>query len=330
MSKKNKSWMYVCCLACSLVMGGSLLTACSAMSDGQKKKAGTEARESEAVPQQGGTEEEAFPFPQIPEVMTDPEERRSYLLAHYWDEFDFADTTLLHRAEVTEQGVVNYIALVASHPDEAEADASLDAFCRLLAPSEEARQTMASLMDKYLYDPMSPMRNDALYVRFLNKLLVYVPAGDARRERWNFLRELAGRNNPGQEATDFTYYLPDGSRHTLRGTKAEHLLLLFYDPECENCHAAMQEMKANAALAEAVRSGRVTVLAIYTEGNPDVWKARLGEMPAGWVVGTDREIIKTKALYDLKAMPTLYLLDRTKRVQMKDVAFDDIRTALGL
>lgn len=303
----------------------SALASCSVRADGRDKMAESSARtESTTAPQEGLTAQDAFPFPEIPSVLTRPEERRSYLLAHYWDAFDFADTTLLHKAEVTEQGLVNYIALVASHPDAVEADEALDAFCRALAPSEEARETMPQLMEKYLYDPMSPMRDDALYVRFLDRLLVRIPASDARRSRWEFQRDLAGRNNPGQSATDFTYYLPDGSRRTLYGTRAKTLLLFFYDPECENCHATLSEMKADESLAEAVRSGQVTVLSVYTEGNPEVWRARLGEMPQGWIVGTDREAIKLQALYDLKAMPTLYLLDGSKKVVLKDASFRQI------
>lgn len=242
-------------------------------------------------------------------------------MLHYWDRYDFADTTLLHRAEVTEQGWVNYVALVGSHPDRKEADEAVDGFCRKMAAVEAARGTFPALLEKYLYDPMSPLRDDALYVRFLDRLLAHAPRGDARRDRWMFLKELAGRNNPGQPAEDFTYYLPDGQKRTLYTTPGRQLLLFFYDPECENCHATLLEMKADEALAEAVRQGQVTVLAIYTEGNPAVWRARLDEMPAGWTVGTDREVIKQKALYDLKAMPSLYLLDADKRVLRKDAPF---------
>ena len=283
-----------------------------------------EGVETEAVQQDTPGGEEPFPFPDIPEVMTNPDERRSYLLQHYWDRYDFADTALLHRAGVTEQGLVNYVALVASHPDQEEAARAVDGFCRTMAAKDEARDVFASLLEKYLYDPMSPLRDDALYVRFLDRLLAHAPKEDARRDRWSFYKELAGKNNPGARAQDFAYYLPDGRKQTLYGTPGRQTLLFFYDPECENCHTTLLEMKASAALAEAVRAGQVTVLAVYTEGSPDVWHARLGEMPEDWIVGTDREVIKTKALYDLKAMPTLYLLDAEKRVVRKDVAFGQL------
>ena len=303
---------------------GVAVTACAGRPAGQgtPEAQAERAEVSRQGAQDGG---ESFPFPDIPEVMTDPDERRSYLLSHYWDRYDFADTALLQRAEVTEQGLVNYVALVASHPDGGEADRAVDGFCRSLMATSAAQKVFPDLLEKYLYDPMSPLRNDALYVRFLDGLLAHAPKENALRDRWRFYRELAGKNNPGQPAQDFTYYLPDGQKRTLYGTAAKQLLLFFYDPECENCHETLLEMKASAGLAEAVRDGRMTVLAIYTEGNPAVWQARLDEMPADWVVGTDREVIKTRSLYDLKAMPTLYLLDGDKHVLRKDAGFGGLR-----
>ena len=88
-------------------------------------------------------------------------------------------------------------------------------------------------------------------------------------------------------------------------------------------------MTASTALAEAVKTGRMSVLAIYTEGNEETWRKALPDMPEGWVVGTDRETVKTGALYDLKAMPSLYLLDGQKKVLLKDAAFEEISRFLG-
>lgn len=40
--------------------------------------------------------------------------------------------------------------------------------------------------------------------------------------------------------------------------------------------------------------------------------------------------MKEEALYDLKAMPSLYLLDGQKRVLLKDAPLSQIREVLGL
>ena len=78
------------------------------------------------------------------------------------------------------------------------------------------------------------------------------------------------------------------------------------------------------------RYRQLTVLAIYTEGNPEAWENDLSSIPSGWLAGTDREAIKLGALYDLKAMPSLYLLDGEKRVLLKDAPYSRIRAELGL
>ena len=51
-------------------------------------------------------------------------------------------------------------------------------------------------------------------------------------------------------------------------------------------------------------------------------------MPKEWIVGTDQEQIKTEALYDLKAMPVLYLLDKDMNVLLKDASYPIIQNYL--
>lgn len=276
---------------------------------------------------------DSFPFPVIPEVLTSPEDRKTYLLTHYWEQFDFADTTLVNNRDVTEQGFVNFIALLAdgTTPEELTRE-SLENWCAGFVGKEHARQVLTQTADSYLFNPNSPFYNEALYGMYLEALLGKLPQTDAMRSTYRFKLELIRRNNVGEKATDFVYYLSDGTRHTLAATpvKSNRLLLMFYDPECESCHEVLLQMAADTALAEAVRAGKLSVLAVYTEGNEEAWRKALPDMPECWTVGTDRKAVKTGALYDLKAMPSLYLLDGSKTVLLKDAAYEKIRATLAL
>ena len=273
-----------------------------------------------------------FPFPEIPATMTEPEARKAYLLTHYWEQFDFADTTLVDNRDVTEQGFVNFIALLADNTLEELVRESLKNWCTGFVGKDYARRVLTQTTDEYLYNPNSPFYNERLYGMYLEALLGMLPQADAMRSSYQFKLKLVKRNNPGNQATDFTYYLPDGRRRTLADTqvKGDRLLLMFYDPECESCHEVLLQMAADTALAEAVRTGKLSVLAVYTEGNDEVWRKALPDMPEGWMVGTDREAVKGGALYDLKAMPSLYLLDGKKTVLLKDAAYEKIRATLAL
>ena len=299
-----------------------------------RAKPGTaEAKERSYTDSSVVQQQAQFPFPEIPATLTEPEARKVWLLTHYWEQFDFADTTLVDNRDVTEQGFVNFIALLLDGTTSEElVRESLKNWCKGFVGKDHARKVLTQTADSYLFNPNSPFYNEALYGLYLETMLDVLPQTDAVRSSYQFKLELVRRNNPGDRTTDFTYYLPDGTRCTLgtTPTKNNRLLLVFYDPECESCHEVLLQMAADTALAEAVRTGKLSVLAVYTEGNDEVWRKALPDMPEGWMVGTDREAVKTGALYDLKAMPSLYLLDGQKTVLLKDAAYEKIRATLAL
>ena len=44
----------------------------------------------------------SFTLPTIPPMLTAPEQRADFLVKHYWDNVNFADTNYIHHPEVTE------------------------------------------------------------------------------------------------------------------------------------------------------------------------------------------------------------------------------------
>lgn len=273
-----------------------------------------------------------FPYPKIPSLLTTPKDRKAYLLTHYWDRFDFSDTALVANRDITEQGFVDFIALLA---DGQTADGlikeSMENWCGSFIPQRQARRTMMNLADDYLYNPNSPFYNERLYDVYLQAMLAKLPTGDAQAGTMTFRRKLLSRNRVGTQASNFVYYLPDGTSRSLASTtvRGNYLLLVFYDPECGSCHEVLERMKTDEVLNEAVRTKQVSVLAVYTEGNEAVWRKTLADMPKEWTVGTDREAVKSGALYDLRAMPSLYLLDGQKRVLLKDAPPEAVKSALN-
>lgn len=53
-----------------------------------------------------------FRLPDVPVTLTAPEDRAAYLSLHYWDHFDFADTSLISRPEITEQAFVDFLGIL--------------------------------------------------------------------------------------------------------------------------------------------------------------------------------------------------------------------------
>jgi len=68
-----------------------------------------------------------------------------------------------------------------------------------------------------------------------------------------------------------------------------------------------------------VANGTLRILGIYIDGDIAAWKDRAGQLPAHWVNGYDPDgIIRADRIYYVRAIPSIYLLDRDKRILMKD------------
>ena len=57
-----------------------------------------------------------FTLPAIPQIMVAPEQRAEFLVKHYWDNVNFADTNYIHHPEITEQAWVDYCDILNHVP----------------------------------------------------------------------------------------------------------------------------------------------------------------------------------------------------------------------
>ena len=126
------------------------------------------------------------------------------------------------------------------------------------------------------------------------------------------------------KATDFLYIDKGGKSGTLHKFEAEETLLIFYDPDCDNCTEIIEKLRYNRELNAKIMSGKMKVLAIYAEDNLELWKRELAKMPTNWVVGRAVSKIKPLGLYILRAMPAIYLLDKDKKVVKKEAVPENL------
>ncbi len=264
----------------------------------------------------------------VPSMITDPEERATWAAAHYWDHFDFQDTAYIHLPEITEQALADYVDLLQYVSPETAAS-SLSA---MLTKAEAGKKVFAhffGLYEKYLYDPNSPMRNEELFIPVLQTVMRSSAFDETEKIRPAYLLEQTLKNRIGETAADFSYTLADGRRQTLHGTQAEWLLLYFYNPDCHTCKETTHQLASGLAVAKWMEEKNLKILAVYPDADLTAWKTHLSQMPAGWINAyNEGGVVKEQEIYDLKAIPTLYLLDKEKKVVLKDVTFGRLETFL--
>jgi len=269
-----------------------------------------------------------FQMANIPSMITDPDQRAAYLAQHYWDNFNFADTIYVHEADVTEQAMSNYIdVLKRVQPD--MASSSIKAMLAKAEVDSTMFAYMAGLYDKYLYDPNSPMRDESLYISVLQVITASAKVSEVDKIRPQHLLDLALKNQVGRPATDFIYTLPDGSTGRLHSIKADMLLLFFYNPDCHNCQQITRQLDDSEVVNRLMQSKQLKILAVYPDEDIEAWRKHVSLMPVSWINSYDKSLdLKNKEVYDLKAIPTLYLLDKEKKVVLKDATFAQVEAYL--
>lgn len=266
--------------------------------------------------------QQSFPYPAIPDTLHSVEQRAGYLSEHYWDNYNFADTLLLKSKEVTEQGFVNFIDILnrfnldnaskgVAHKDIARKDIArkditqkditqkgiaqkgIACFTRKAFSNAAAKERFENLIEHYFEDQLSPVRNDRVYLIFLEEMKNSPCFDETEKERIAFKIKTTNKNLPGDIAINFKFKDENGKEHQLSDYKDQKVILYFYDPDCENCHEVSAWLKQQTIPAD------IKVLKMIADNH-------------------------ISYMYSLKNMPTIFLLDKENKVILKDCTAQEL------
>ena len=250
-------------------------------------------------------------------VELSPEQELREVLDHYWDGFDFEDTEALKRLnrEQLVYAISEYVSLIPAE----DADTRMRDLIHRASTSHDMLDYFATVCEIVLHNPNSPLRNDEYYIPVLEELVSSPLLDEYERIAPAYDLEIALKNRIGRQATDFVYTLEDGSEHRLYDIKANYTILMFSNPECPLCGEIMRQIASSPLLTALVEHGVLKVLTLYPDEDVARWRKHLDNIPSNCIKAYDKgTIISKERLYNLSAIPALYLLDRDKRVLIKD------------
>ncbi len=281
------------------------------------------------------------PMPEPPAMISEPEEAAEYVVSNFWNEF-------LGKSFPCDSNIVNGVP--ADDVEEA-----LGTFVTILersCPIDFGRKAMAGFFDqvekfqaadtasnvfgffekmvpKYLYDPNSPVRNEDLYLPYVSRLAVSGYSDSDSRPSYSFEAEMCSLNMIGSPTADFSFTDLSGRRHTLYEVKAGTTLLFFTNPGCPACKDIIQALTSDARIADLVASRKLAVVNIYIDEELDKWREYASVYPKDWYNGYDQDyLIRSDVTYNVRAIPSLYVLDNEKKVIMKDAPVENVLSYL--
>lgn len=276
--------------------------------------------------------EDGFPMITPPETIVSEEARAEYLTIHFWDAY---------LGETYEMGVDS---LCMNGISRKALEDNFALWAVLLEPSSEEVVTkavaqwfkgitswpvcavhpgifneMTALAGKYMYDPQSPVHNEVSYAVVAQTLSQYPGIDSLQRKIYANQAHLCSLNKEGTKAGDFTFITPDGSEKTLYSVKAPLTLLVFSNPGCKMCEDIQRVMAGSPDLAEMLEDGQLAIVNIYPDEDVAAWRKVVKDYPKTWISGIDKDqSIRNEQIYNLWAIPSLYLLGSDKTVILKD------------
>src|SRR5690606_34792687 len=243
-------------------------------------------------------------------------------LLKYWDGFNFKEKIQAGNPDAVEQKLVDFMALFSTVPDTVMQIAVHD----MLKKASVEPQNFAFFLDKYnhyLYDPNSPMRNDEYYEQVLSYLAVDETLSQEERTKHALLLELVRKNQVGTLATDFEFLAKNGKyRRMHEGTKP-YKMLVFYDPTCAQCEAIMKDLGYTPAVHNCIENGFLEIVSVSLHPDKARWTSYQKRIPDNWVNGWDEKgHVINNGLYNIRAYPTIFLLDESNVVLLKDAPLD--------
>ena len=266
-----------------------------------------------------------FPYPHIPDSIEVNHDRLTWMLNHFWQSFDVADLSA-ENISTGEQGFVDFVTLLAAADSLQTAEAA-HIFAQRMMTEPAAATPYIDIIDHYLRDPLSPLRDDRIYAALTGAILS-LPGNALTAEtkaRLTDARQLAMLNMSGIVANDFTFADNAGKEYRLYDIKAQYLVLYFYDPECAEC----RQLKDRVIQSPVLQDERIKVVRIYPEEDANAWTKAARNLPPAWTDGrVTGGALASQRIYWFAQMPSFYLLDTDKRVVLKDATLDQLEHKL--
>ncbi|MDR2384487.1 MAG: DUF5106 domain-containing protein [Tannerella sp.] len=267
-------------------------------------------------------------MPKIPSTLTETSQRADYLALHYWDNFDFLDFVKLKKDELLERGFADFIDLLSITSKETM-ELAINILMKKAEIDPDLIITLATLSEKYLYEPNSPLGDEEKFIPFMRYMINSRKVVEENKIRPRFMLEYVLKNRLGEVANNFTYKLINDDTGTLHSIEADYTLLFFKNPTCEECNKLAKKLIFSPIVNDLVKDGKLKILTVYLLDDVDEWRNHASSVLHSWIYARDAEgKINLEGIYNIKRYPTVYLLDKDKKVVLKDTNFERIEKFL--
>lgn len=260
----------------------------------------------------------------IPERYEDAATYVKNLETHFFDYVDFNNETL-QSSDFLVQRMYNYILGIGNDSQDIVTNykANIDAFCSAM---KNAPLTIQSSLLVQLWQTMADSDFESVANYISDAYLIDI--AKALKDQ-DLVDSLIRFKNTSKQSKAPDFYLDknksDKKLSDLSG--AEYYILVFWSSTCSHC---LHEIPQLEAFVKTQREGELKVVAVGLEDDDKNWSNKVQEFPDFiHVLGLGKWDNEIGNMYDIKATPTYFILDKNKRIVAKPEDVDALKEFFG-
>lgn len=265
-----------------------------------------------------------FEYPVAPEEITGFREKCNWLAENFWNPLDVKAKDAVDQARLNHAFKV--YATTVQYADKDRVTVAVDRLMKSLQKNPMMLYQFIKAAEENIYGPRAEFWIDELYVRMLRAALDNKKFPKTKRPRYELQLRQLENTQVGEEPARFDFVRSNGDAAKYF-PMATPTIIIFGDPDCDQCTLGKLRMQSNVAFSKAVTDGKVNVLFIIPDPE-DGWQAKVADFPKGWTVGASGSV---SDIYDLRDVPEVYVIGTDGKLINKHLGIiDAMNIALSL
>lgn len=261
-----------------------------------------------------------FEYPVAPDDIDGLQERCDWLVDHFWEPMNFKDKTTVDQNALNHAFGVYVEAM--RYADGAKSSMSVDKLLSQIAKNPALSLQFAKAAEENLYGPRADVWNDGIFIKFLDNVIKNKGVKKERKTRYESLSKILSGTMQGTVPPEFDYTTPAGSISHYH-PNGVITVIQFATSNCFDCMMTKLKLDTDIKFSTMVEKGKINVLYINT--TPETgWQEEMKNYPSNWHVGASEKVAD---IYDLRLMPSIYVIDREGKVAIKNT---NVETAMAI
>lgn len=259
------------------------------------------------------------------EVLSNRQLFQKYYIEHFFDNFAWNDPRIFNTVVVVQK--LKEFCNMIYQLDNPEFDPLIVAALNKAKVNKTSYEYLFDALENVLGRNISPYKVEHTYIAMLKDALQYPKLDEDRNRRYTRELGFIDKNHEGDTIPNFNLVLANGDTISMYDVQSEYTLLYLQHPTCPTCHQVRNQMKNFDKLNKAIASGKLKVVMVYFEDDPQVWSNYVNSSEAnpnylqGWNFD---QTIDDNDLFDTRTIPYMFLLDKDKVVIKKDLLVNEI------